>query len=139
MTTLLDIRQAIADVIAASIDGLQITPYMLSNPTPPAAHVFPANLDPHKTFGPGETQEWTFTLQVFVAEAGGDQGAQIKLDEYLRGPRSVQDALEADPTLGGVVGDLTVTNVSGYRNFVTQGRANVLGAEWTLLVLIDDD
>lgn len=138
MTTLQDIRQAIADTLKAAL-GVQISPWMLSNPTPPAGHVFPSNVDPHKTFGPGGLEEWTFTLQMFVGEAGGDVGAQIKLDEYLRGSSSVREVLEADPTLGGVVEDLTVTNISGYRNFVTQGRANVLGAEWTITVLIDEE
>lgn len=137
--TLLDMRQAIADAVSSRIPDLQVSPWMLANPTPPTAQVFPTAVNPHMSMGPGGFEEWTFTLQVFV---GGvetvSQGSQIRLDEYLRGDRSITAAIEADTTLGGVVDDLKVTSISGYRVFTTQGRADVLGAEWSITVYVSD-
>jgi hypothetical protein len=86
-------------------------------------------------------ETWEFTLQVFVSENAGDIGSQQILDRYLSrtGPSSIKAALEDDLTLGGVISDLTVTQSSGYRQYMTQGRANVLGAEWTINVIPADE
>jgi hypothetical protein len=138
--TLTNIRQALADAIQSRIDGIQVSPWLLANPTPPAAHVFPAQLSYHQAFGNG-METWEFTLQVFVSENAGDIGSQQILDRYLSrtGPSSIKAALEDDLTLGGVISDLTVTQSSGYRQYMTQGRANVLGAEWTINVIPADE
>lgn len=122
-------------------DEIQVSPTMLSDPTPPAAHVYPTPVEYDETFQRG-ADEWTFTVQVFVSDAGGDEGAQLLLDNYIEpfGPRSVKEALEVTDTpdgrvsLGGVVHDLRVTRNEGYRLYVREGRAPVLGSEWTVEV-----
>lgn len=120
-------------------DEIQVSPTMLADPTPPAAHVYPTPVEYDETMGRG-SDDWSFTVQVFVSDAGGDEGAQELLDEYIEpfGPRSVKEALELADTddgrvsLGGVIFDLRVERCEGYRLYVREGRAPVLGSEWTL-------
>lgn len=130
------VRKAIADALSELLEW-QVSPYMLGDPTPPAAHVFPARLEYHKAFQDGLNYR-TMTLQVFVSDDAGDIGAQMLLDEYLEegGPREVKALIERDDTLGGAVDDVTVLDSSGYRRYVTPSRPLVLGAEWTLRVLL---
>lgn len=123
------------------IPELQVTPYMLSDPTPPAAHVFPTPVVYDESFQRGE-DDWTFTLQVLVSTGSGDRAAQAKLDAYMepRGVKSVKAKLEEQDTedgrvsLGGVIDDLRVTRCEGYRLFVREGRPPLFGSEWTIKV-----
>jgi hypothetical protein len=62
--TLTQIREGIAANLAV-LDGCQVSAYMLSNPTPPAVHVYPAEVDYDLAMGRGLDQ-WTFTVQAFV-------------------------------------------------------------------------
>lgn len=114
----------------ATITDLQVMPYALSNPSPPAAYIFPAETQYDQTFNRG-TDLWTFTVQIVVS-AQVDTGSQIQLDAFLApsGSGSVKTAIEADKTLGGVVQTLHVSSVSGYRFYGTEPP--VLGAEWTV-------
>lgn len=139
---LAETRTALAELLQEHFgDEIQVSPVMLADPTPPAAHVYPTPVEFDETFGRG-ADEWTFTVQVFVDDAGGDEGMQLLLDEYLEpsGPRSVKEAIEKPDTedgrvtLGGVVHDLRVTRCEGYRLYVREGRAPALGSEWTVEV-----
>ena len=129
-------REAIAARLN-TIDEIQATALFLADPTPPAAHVFPSPVDWDEAFQRG-ADKWTFTVQVFVSEAGGDENAQELLDEYLEpyGPRSVKAVLEepdepgGSVTLGGVIDDLVVVRTEGYRVYAREGRAALLGSEW---------
>lgn len=133
-------REALAAKLN-SIPDLQVTPYMLSDPTPPAAHVFPTPVEFDSSFGRG-SDEWTFTLQVLVSEGSGDRGKQALLDAYMEpwGPKSVKATLEEPDTedgrvsLGGVIDDLRVVRCEGYRLFVREGRAPLFGTEFTIRV-----
>jgi hypothetical protein len=108
---------------------------MLANPTPPAIHVFPADVLYDLAMVRG-LDKWTFTVQGFVGFTT-DIGAQVTLDLWLApsGSGSVKVALEVDATLGGLVADTTVVDCSGYKVYVTEGRTPVLGAEWTVEIL----
>lgn len=132
------VRQEMADQLKAALE-IQVSPYMLANPTPPAGHLYPTPIEYDHAFQRG-MDVWTFTLQVFVSETV-DIGAQNRLDEFLNtsGPRSVKAALEADgdagrPVLGGLVDDLRVVRCEGYRRYVTEGRGPAFGSEWTIEV-----
>lgn len=118
-----------------TIAGLQASAYMLANPTPPAAHVFPAEITYDQAMGRGQ-DGWMMTVQAFVGFAT-DIGAQKRLDKLLAssGADSVKAAIEGDRTLGGVVQHLRVTRAGGYQIFLVEGRAPVLGAEWTVEIL----
>lgn len=137
MASLAAIREALAAALR-TIDDLQVSAYMLANPTTPSAHVVPGgsagDIEYHQAFGDG-VESWPITVQVFVA-LSSDIGSQINLDEYIAssGARSVKAAIEADPTLGGAVHDLIVLSCSGYRTFVFEGRPPLLGAEFHIRI-----
>jgi hypothetical protein len=148
MTDLAAIRTGLAANLA-SIAGNQISSYMLANPTPPAIHVYPADITYDLAMGRG-LDEWIFTVQAFVAVVG-DIGAQKTLDAYLApsGSQSVKAAIEADLLLtkrlrddGSVqtgqpaaASDVQVVSCTGYRVYAMEGRPPVLGAEWHVEVL----
>lgn len=120
----------------SSIPDIQVSAYMLANPTPPAIHVIPGETDYHATMGGGPDEWWHFTVQAFVAVVN-DIGGQQRLDGMLasQGDYSVKAAIESDHTLGGACDDLIVDRRSGYQVFVPDGRGAVLGAEWQVRVL----
>ena len=72
--------EAIADAlepIAAEVDGLQVYPYLNSNPTPPSLDIYPgAPFQTGAGFGVGQSQVW-FTIRARVRTA--DQEAAMKL------------------------------------------------------------
>jgi hypothetical protein len=123
------VRAALAANLSA-ITGMQVSPYMLSNPTPPAAHVFPAEVEFDRAMGRG-LDFMVFTLQVLAGTVSNEQ-AQRDLDAYLvgSGPTSVKEAIESDKTLGGACEDLRVIGATGYRTIVQEGQAPVLVCDW---------
>lgn len=123
---------AIREGIAANCDGvadIQVSPYMLASPTPPAAHVIPGDGEFDLAMGRG-TDRLNMLVQVFVA-VGTDKGAQILLDKFLAGSGadSFKQAIESDPTLAGACHDLRVTGFQGYRAFNFEGKGPMLGVE----------
>lgn len=135
------IRDALAETIAGHFgDGVQVSARPKSSPTPPALYVRGGPVEYDKTFGRGH-DEHELTLVAFVANVT-DEGSQLRLDEFMApsGPRSVKQAAELDPTLGGLVHDLRVERCSGpitYTFDTTTGtqRPAVLGAEWLVRIL----
>jgi len=113
----------------------QVSPYVLSNPTPPAIQMMPGGdaVEYHQAMRNG-LELWTMTVQAIVANVG-DIAGQKRLDEFLAstGSSSVKAAIESDKTLGGAVMDLIVRSCSGYREYArADGGGSVLGAEWTV-------
>lgn len=131
--TALEVRTAIATALRV-IPGLQASPYMLANPTPPAAHVLRGDILYDQAMQ-GGTHIWTMRVQVFVSLVS-DIGGQMLLDEYLSpdGARSVKAAVEADRTLGGIVDDLHVTTASGEQVYVRDQSGQLLGSDWNVEV-----
>lgn len=137
-----EIRDALAEAIRQHFgDGVQVTARPLSSPTPPSLYVRGGEIEYDKTFGRGH-DEHVLTLVAFVANVA-DEGSQLELDKFMApgGPRSVKEAAETDPDLGGLVHDLRVERCSGPITYtfdtLTTGtqRPAVLGAEWTVRVL----
>lgn len=135
MPDLTELREALAESLSV-IPNIQVSAYVLANPTPPAIHVIPGEVEYHLTMGSGGDEWWHFTVQAFVA-ATGDIAAQRRLDGMLasQGEYSVKAAIEADHTLGGACEDLIVDRRTGYQIFVPDGRGAVLGAEWMVRIL----
>lgn len=133
MAGLSEIRAGLAENLR-SIQGIQVSPWLLSNPTPPAIEIQPGEIDWDRAMQRG-LDELTLTIRAFVA-ISTDIGAQHRLDELLApsGPSSVKAAAESDRTLGGLVDDLRVTRCTGYRLFTRDGGVSVLGAEWTVQI-----
>lgn len=121
-------------LLAAAIDApdLQVTPYPLSAPEPPTAHIVPDAVDYHTTFGGSDAgEDWSFRVQVFLALVD-DLAAQQKADEFLNEGR-IKEALEADPTLGGAVSDLIVDRAE-FRLW-EPGGIPMVGVEYHLRIL----
>jgi hypothetical protein len=123
----------------STLTGIQVSPYMLANPTPPTIHLYPGgpagDIEYDLAMARGLDQ-WTFTVQAFVALAA-DIGSQVKLDQFIApsGAQSVKAALESDDTLGGTVASVQVVSCSGYRIYVAEGRGPMIGAEWHVEIL----
>lgn len=133
--TLQQIREALADSLAALKDSAQVSAYRLSSPTYPTVFVVgPEEIDYHKTMQSG-IGGFPMTVMALTGNAS-DIGAQQTLDELVSatGKKSVKAALEADTTLGGVVDSLIVRSCSGYRLYGASHNETgyVLGAQWSV-------
>src|SRR5437899_143814 len=129
MADLTAIRQGLAANLAA-LTGIQVSPFMLANPTPPAVTLYPADVTYDLAMRRG-LDRWAFTVQAFVGLTT-DIGAQTTLDQFIAssGAQSVKTRIEADQTLGGLVSDVNVVTCTGYRLYLREGAPTVLGAEW---------
>ncbi len=129
-----EIREAMAEALAA-IPDVQVSAWMLANPTPPTIFVFPDEIEYDSSFARGH-DDWTMTVMAMVGLVS-DKGAQQRLDEMLApsGPSSVKAALEQQPPLGGAVQDIRVETCSGYRVYAQAGAQPVVGAEWRVKIL----
>jgi hypothetical protein len=135
MSTIGDIRVALADALKPAFDG-QAFAYQLANPTPPCAQVTRGPIVYDLAMHSGVNQP-TFTVVAYVALLT-DQGAQMLLDEYLAptGSKSLKQALEVDTTLGGLVQALHVTEATGEQAYPRENGGPVLGSQWTVEVWI---
>lgn len=132
--TLAQIRQGLAANLSA-LANVQVSPYMLANPTPPCVHLWPTAVNYDLTAQRGYDR-WMFTVQAFVAIAA-DIGSQVLLDQFIApsGAQSIKARLESNPTLGGLVDDVSVTNFENYQVYVREGGSPVLGANWIVEIL----
>lgn len=124
-------------------EDMQLSAYLLSDPSPPCAQVVPDETEYHQAMQDG-AETWGLVVQVMVA-LGSDIGAQQRLDRMLAssGSQSVKQALEAATDPGGPLEGLvandgvTVVRTSGYRTYTLPAtQAEALGAEWTVEVLV---
>jgi hypothetical protein len=146
VSSLVEIVEALAaalEPLREEVPDLQIYPYWLANPTPPAIDIYPGDPFSHGTgFGAGHDACF-FTVRARVTTADQDQGQQGLLALMdTNAATSIEQALVADQTLGGVVDSVSVgesdtPGVSGYRVYVEDAAANgrLLGAEWRVEVL----
>lgn len=130
MATMKQMREGLAANLRAGLTGVQVSEYVQANPTPPTVHVVPSSVDYHQTYGNG-LEVYRFVVQAFIA-ATLDDVAQLKLDEFIDSA-AVRTALEADDTLGGRVGTLIVTGMSGYNRVVIEGR-EMFSADFEVMV-----
>ena len=138
MADLADIREALAASLA-SIPNLHQSGYLLANPTPPFAEVYPVAKVYDRAMQRG-LDVWHLNVRVGVG-MGLSLGAQRSLDAFIAdiGTSSIKAAIEDDRTLGGVVEFVRVTRCDAYRMFERQGSSAVLGAEWEVEVLARGD
>jgi hypothetical protein len=117
---------AALDPITLEIPGLQITPYLNPNPTPPCLDVYPG--DPFQTgagFGVGQSQLY-FTIRGRISTADSEAGQQLLL--RLLDPTDAASVEAAIEDVATVVPD----GVSGFREYLEDQAANgrLLGCEW---------
>ena len=133
--TLAETMEQIAEAlepIASEIEGLQVYPYLLTNPTPPALDIYPGS--PFQTaagFGVGNSQVF-FTIRARVSTA--DQEAANKLLYRMLDPNdaaSVEAALEDTAVV-------VPEGVSGFREYLedTASNGRLLGCEWRVSVFL---
>jgi len=127
------IRAGIARNLSA-IPDVQVSAYLLANPTPPLLQVVPGEIEWDLAYARG-LDKIMLKVQAFVALTE-DIGSQVTLDKYLNGsgPLSVKAAVESDETLGGIVGTCQVTN-TGAVQLYTGGQTPQLFVEWEVEVL----
>lgn len=132
------VRQAIATALANVGTDVQVSAYLVPQPTPPTLQVLPGEQNYDRAFKRGLDVR-TFTIQGFVA-ANEATETQERLDELMAptGTRSVKTVLEADPTLGGVVSQIHVTRDSGYSMQLHPSGIWVLLCEWTAEVYLQN-
>jgi hypothetical protein len=133
MADLAAIRTGLAANLS-TIPDIQVSAYVLSNPTPPCAVVFAGPTDFDTSFGRG-LDNLVFMVRVLVA-AVSDISAVVNLDPYMAGSgaRSVKAAIETDKTLGGACSDLRVVGTEGEQVYTLEGRPPALGAEFRVEV-----
>lgn len=129
-----DIRPKIAEAINAADADVQCTGYVLNDPISSFFDVEldPAGVNPHESFENGVTR---FVLLIRGCIASLDKASQDRLDGWTAtsGSSSIQAALEADQSLGGVAAGVRVVQVAGYRAMQALGKNTIyLGAEWTV-------
>jgi hypothetical protein len=133
-----DIRAALADNLG-TLEGINISPYLRSNPTLPTLMIMPGPpgggdfTEYHQTMGNG-MERMTFTVRTEVGVLS-DVGAQQKLDEFLDvDATGVMQAIESDKTLGSLVSDVIVRrSVAGLVS--AQDGSQKIAAEWEVEVL----
>jgi len=126
------VLNAIADKLA-TIDGLQQSAYMLSNPTSPIAEILPGEIAFDESFARG-FDRYEAVIRVTVG-ATTDIGAQKLLRQFRspNGPKSIKRAVEAgDRYLDGLTADLNVNRVSPVRNFRRPDGTVVLGCDFDI-------
>ncbi len=144
MVALSDIRQALADALAAGVAGLRTSAYVPGQVNPPTAIVRPTRgtfASYQQTMdGPGgAATDWTFDV-VLLVQWGDDRASQAQMDAFLSpdGPASVPAALMANPTLvtstwpDGLVSYAYVDRGTGY-GMLSFAGVDYLGA--TLMVI----
>lgn len=144
MSSLAAIRAGLVtnlNVLKTTYQDMQISPYVLSNPTPPVIWIKPTQgnvTEYHQAMAtianPDSQFTWTLTIQAFCG--GGDISAQATLDELLdtKGAHSVKAAIESDKTLGGAAEDLIVRRCISYQEYQRADGTLLLGAEWIVEV-----
>lgn len=129
------IRVALAEKLSPLNSVLaQISPWVLSDPTPPCAYVTLGPEEYHQAFGPAGISNLTYIVFVLIGLTT-DIGASKTLSPLMQkaGERSVREILESgDRTLGGLCHSLVVAERSGERVYRLSNPT--LGCEWTVNV-----
>ncbi len=102
-----DIAAALATALE-TIPGLRTASYLPDTFSPPVALIAIDSVEYHGAFAGGDVTH-TFEVHLIVSR-GSDRVAMLALEGYMSqaGSLSVKAALEADPSLGGLVSSLVV-------------------------------
>jgi hypothetical protein len=130
MATLAQLREGLAANLRTISSDVQVSPYVLAKPTPPAIDILPARVEYHRTFGNG-LEHHTFLVQAYVA-SGLDEAAQRRLDEFVDSG-VIRQALESDQTLGGIAQSLVVQELTEYGRVVVD-NTEMMTARFQVLV-----
>lgn len=129
--SLSEIRTALASSMS-TITGLRTSSHIPDNPRPPIAVVVPDSISYDLNAQRG-ADRYLFTITLIVGRAD-DRAAQINLDQYVVGPKSVKKAVEKDRTLGGKVDTCRVTEMRTYSS-LSIGEVVYLSAQFAVEVI----
>lgn len=134
MATVTDIRAGMAARLS-TIPGLRAYPVVLDQILTPCAFVFGPDRIRFDVTAARGCDEFTIPVRVYVGRVA-EKDAQRKLDAYVApvGDQSFKEALEADPSLGGVVDFADLREVRNYGPYQS-GDAHYLGAEFVITVI----
>jgi len=132
MPTITQIRDGIATNLQ-TISGLRTSAEVPDSPNPPQAVVQMGNVSYDTAFQGGLTT-YSFIVSVIVARVTEGR-AQERLDTYAStsGASSVKEAIESDRTLGGVVADVRVVEMTNV-GAVLLGEATYIAADFAVTV-----
>lgn len=130
------IRAGLTKNVKDRVANVQMTGYLLSQPTPPCFEIEPdpAGITYDRAMSRGLDE--VIVIVRGLVGAGLDIGAQKLLDQWITAGL-VKDAIESDRKLGGTVDDLRVRSCSNYRAYGSVSAPNTvyLGAEWSVQIL----
>ena len=134
--TLAETMEDIADALApvtAEVDGLQVYPFLNSNPTPPALDIYPgAPFQTGAGFGVGQSQVW-FTIRARVSHSRpGIRDAAAAADDGPQRPRHRRSRDRRHRR--GHPGRRVASSASTSRTAPRNGR--LLGCEWRVSVFL---
>lgn len=135
MASTRQIRKALAAAIKDGLgdDKYQVSPYALSAPTPPCFEILTGQIKYHQAMGNGAS--WRALRVRGFLTLNADIGSQQKVDDFFEND-PVLAALEADPTLGGVIDDLIVDTADPSVFFdVASIGSPCVGGQWQLRIL----
>jgi hypothetical protein len=129
------IRTALASKIG-TISGLRTAATVPDQVSPPIAVIIPERVTYDEAYARGLVV-YTFIVQVVVGKVS-ERSAQNRLDGFVNssGATSIKAAIEADKSLGGVVFDSRVTEMTSY-TVVQIGDIAYLSCEFRVTVLAD--
>jgi hypothetical protein len=122
-------EQMAADLesLELEVPGIQIVPYLNSNPTPPSIDIFPgAPFQVGAAFPIGDSQVfWTVRARVSTADQQSGYRLLLRLMDP-HDPASVEMALRGTAVMSGEEG------VSEFREYLDESASNsrLLGCEW---------
>lgn len=124
--TLTAIRNGLAAYLASKITGLRATGNRPLQVNPPQAVIMPTQgaFARYSVTLDGEA-DYSLRIILLVAPADSTMGEDL-LDPYIAtsGPQSIWAAVQADPTLGGLVSYAAVIEATGY------GLMNMTGIDY---------
>lgn len=141
---IVDVMEALADQLrerlpaTGELDGLQVEPLAVANPTPPAIDIYPADPFMEQSAMGYRSQEAIFVVRLRVSSADQQAAQRLALSLMdVNSDVSVTAALWSDLTLGGAVSDLHIESVSGFQWYVeANGGGGLLGAEWRVRTVL---
>lgn len=119
----------------ATITGLRTSAFQPEQLNPPMAFPVLTSVQYHRSFGVGASlNQMNFTIFVIVGRYT-DRTAHASLDSFLSptGTQSIRLAIEADPTLSGVV-EATIVDTSTNISSLQSGDAEFLQISFNIVI-----
>ena len=136
--TLTQVRAGVRTALRtiATFDPGQVHATRVATITPPAAIVEPAPGVFYEYDTSSDSHDLHLVILVLVSRAD-DASAWTELDPYLNpsGVQSISAAIEADPTLGGIVDDTDVAAALDYGDYEF-GGISYFGCQFAVTVML---